>query len=233
MAGTIIITGANGSLAMPAVEHLLTHFPDFTLVLTVRNDSRDDVNTNALRGVVARFHDDGNARASIRKLDLSSLNAVHKFTEAIADEIFQGFLPPLASIVCNAYYWNLSHPLQMTVDGYEKSMQVCHIAHVALVLRLLGSFNLHGGRIVLFASDAHEPGKNSREVIPPSIPTQHKRLELLAKPTPDDATVADNTGYGFYRFANAKLAVTTWGHALNHHLEKASFKPHLFRRHTH
>ncbi|GAB1314671.1 hypothetical protein MFIFM68171_04881 [Madurella fahalii] len=147
MTGTIILTGANSSLAILAVEYLLTHFPIFTLVLTVRNDGDDNVHTKALRHVI-------------------------------------GSLPQLAGIVCNACYWNLLGTLEMTDDGYEKSMQVCHLAHVALVLRLLNSFGPDGGRIVLFASDAHEPGKNNLEVIPPSIPTNPEKLELLVTRRP-------------------------------------------------
>ncbi|KXX76234.1 WW domain-containing oxidoreductase [Madurella mycetomatis] len=218
MAGTIIFTGANGSVAIPAVEHLLTHSPNFTLVLTVRDDGDGDTNTKELRRVIAKHN--AYERASVRKLDLASLKAVHEFTDAIAAEVSQGSLPRLASVVCNAYYWNLLGPLELTGDGYEKSMQVCHLAHVALVLQLLNSFGSDGGRIVLFASDAHEPGKNNLEVIPPSIPTDPEKLEFLARPAPDDASVADNASHGFCRYATAKLAVVTWGHALNRRLEK-------------
>ena len=44
MAGTIIITGANGSLALPAVQHLLANYSNHALVLTVRNTLDADVN---------------------------------------------------------------------------------------------------------------------------------------------------------------------------------------------
>ena len=103
MAGTIVITGANSSLAIPAVQHLLTRYPDYDAVLTVRNTSDTDVNTKKLRDTISKYPD---AKASIRQLDLSDLSAVHGFASTIAAEIAGGTLPPFASIVCNAYYWN-------------------------------------------------------------------------------------------------------------------------------
>ena len=180
MAGTIIITGANGSLAIPAVQHLLSNYPNYTTVLAVRNTQDVDVNTKKLRETLKRYPD---AKSSIRKLDLANLSAVHDFANGIADEIADGILPPLASIVCNAYFWNLAGDAEMTVDGYEKTFQVNHLAHAALVLRLLGSFSPNGGRVVLFSSDAHWSGKNSLEKYPPAIPDN---LEMLVKPAADD-----------------------------------------------
>jgi len=63
---------------------------------------------------------------------------------------------------------------------------------VALVLRLLGHFGPEGGRVVVFASDAHWFGKNGLEKYPPVIPDD---LEQLVKPGPDKP--ADNMGRGF------------------------------------
>lgn len=217
MKGTILLTGANSSLAIPAVEHLLTNYPDFTAVLTVRNSSDNDTNTKKLRTTIAQHP---SAKTSIRELDLANLPAVHDFASSIAVEIAQDRLPPLASIVCNAYYWNLSRPAETTKDGYEKSFQVIHVAHAALVLRLLGSFAPNGGRVVLFSSDAHWPGKNSLEKYPPAIPND---LELLVKPAADEPL--DNFGRGFQRYAVSKLAMVMWMYALNRYLEKVCCSP--------
>jgi hypothetical protein len=85
-----------------------------------------------------------------------------------------------SSIVCNAFYWNLAGSPGKTADGFEKTFQVNHVAHVALVLLLLGSFShSHPGRVVLFSSDAHWPGKNSLAKIPPAMPED---LDLLVHP---------------------------------------------------
>ena len=216
MAGTVIITAANSSLAIPAVQHLLTKFPDYTAVLTVRDTTDTDINTKKLRATIAKVP---NARASIHQLDLAKLSAVNEFADGIAEKIQNGSLPPLASLICNAYYWNLVGEAETTVDGYEKSIQVSHLAHAALIFRLLGSFGSEGGRIVLFASDAHFPGKNGLEKYPPTLPDD---LELLVKPGPDKPV--DNLGRGFQRYANSKLAVVTWMYALNRYLEKVCYR---------
>ncbi|KAI0847235.1 NAD(P)-binding protein [Daldinia vernicosa] len=210
MTGTIIITGANGSVAIPAVRHLLNKYPDYTAVLTVRKTEDTDPNTKKLRETIAKFP---KAQTSIRQLDLANLTAVHDFASTIATEIAEKKLPPLASIVCNAYYWNLSGDPEFTTEGVEKAIQVNHISHVALVLRLLGSFRPEGGRIVLFTSNAHFPGKNGLEKYPPAIPDD---LDSLLKPKPD----ADKLGRGMNIYGNSKLAILMWGYALNRHLEK-------------
>ncbi|KAK1910854.1 hypothetical protein P3342_008734 [Pyrenophora teres f. teres] len=53
MAGTIPITGANGSLAIPTVEYLFRTYRQYTLVLTVRNEYVQDHNTLELHRVLA------------------------------------------------------------------------------------------------------------------------------------------------------------------------------------
>lgn len=214
MAGTILITGANGSMAFHTVRYLLKSAPEYTLLLTVRDASDGDQNTKALRDVVADRSQQ--TQVSIRQLDHSHLDSVHKLAQDVSKEIADGRLPRLASIVCNAYYWNLSRPLEKTDDGFEKTMQVTHLAHVALVLRLLDSFHPHqAGRIVQFSTDAIFPGKNGLEKIPPGIPDDP---ELLVRPPPDPKN--DTWAYGFQRYANTKLAAVMWIHALNRRLEK-------------
>ncbi|PYH90853.1 NAD(P)-binding protein [Aspergillus ellipticus CBS 707.79] len=214
MPGTIIITGANGSLAIPAVQHLLTKYSEYTAVLTVRNTSELDPNTGRLHEAIAPFK----SRTSVRRLNLSSLAEVKDFAQIVATEIASGTLPPLKSIICNAYYWNLAGEAETTDDDLDKTFQVNHISHAALVLRLLGSFRPSPGedlgRIVLFGSDAHWPGKNGLEKYPPTIPED---LEVLVKPPPKNDDLA---GRGFHQYALSKLAVIMWMYALNRHLSK-------------
>lgn len=221
MAGTIPITGANGSMAVHTVRYLLKNAPEYTLLLTVRDASDGDQNTKALRDVIAERSQQ--TQVSIRQLDHSHLDSVHKFAQDVSKEIADGRLPRLASIVCNAYYWNLSRPLEKTGDGFETTMQVTHLAHVALVLRLLDSFHpQQAGRIVQFSTDAIFPGRNGLEKIPPGIPDD---LELLAHPPPDPKN--DNWAHGFHRYANTKLAAVMWIHALNRRLEKDPNLKHI------
>ncbi|KAI0117949.1 hypothetical protein GGR51DRAFT_500621 [Nemania sp. FL0031] len=213
MAGTIIITGANGSVAVHAVRNILRKAPESTLVLTVRNTSDSDPNTKRLRETVNRFT---NARASIRELDLASLKAVKEFADTIAAEVIQEILPPLTAIVCNAFHWNLIAVPELTEDKLEKTIQVNHISHSVLVLGLLGSFGPEGGRIVLFTSDGHYPGRNSLERYPPGLPNDLDELVRVRHET-------DKQGRGFQNYANSKLAILMWTYALNRRLMKDKF----------
>lgn len=215
MANTIVITGANGSLAMPTIEYLLQHSPASTLVLTVRDASNRDANTRTLRNIIAKHP---KAHTSIRELDLAHLAAVHDFSRSIAAEIARGTLPHLSAIVSTAFYWNLVDPVQLSDDGYEKTIQVNYLSHFALILRLISSFQSEGGRIILFTSDGHEPGKNALEKIPPAVSSDLTQLQLLVKPG-EDAT-NDALGHGMYRYANSKLALVMFTHALNRRLQQ-------------
>lgn len=126
--------------------------PQYTAILTVRNASDDDLNTQHLRQVIARHPD---SRASIHQLDLASLDAVHGFASKISSAISARQYPPLRAIVGNAFYWDLVRDSELTVDNYDKTIQIGHISHVALILRLIGSFDHSGGRIVLVSSISH------------------------------------------------------------------------------
>ncbi|KAI1746058.1 hypothetical protein F4680DRAFT_9054 [Xylaria scruposa] len=208
MTGAIIMTGANGSVAVHAVQNLLSKAPDNALVLTVRNTSDSDINTRRLREVTTRSP---NSRVSIRKLDLASLEAVKEFAITISAEIMREKLPPLTAIVCNAFHWNMVADPELTEDGLEKTIQINHVSHSALVLRLLDSFGPQG-RVVLFTSNCHYPGRNGLEKYPPSIPDD---LDELSKAVP----AIDKQGRGFQRYANSKLAILMWAYALGRHLE--------------
>lgn len=210
MAGLVIFTGGNSSMAIPAAEYLLTNYPDYTVIFTVRDASHKDPNTKRLQDTIAKFPD---AKASIEPLDLASLSATHTFADAIIAGIETGQYPPISAIVANAYYWNLVGDPEITADGFDKTIQVSHISHAALVLRLLGSFNKDAGRVILISSDCHCPGRNPMEKYPPVIPED---MNMLVQPIIDN----DKSGQGYQRYATAKLALTTWMYALNRHLEK-------------
>lgn len=208
--GTIIFTGANSSLGFHAVEHILKKYGTYTAVLTVRDASSNDKNTNKLRNILLQYP---NVSASIHEVDLANLSSVRTFADTITAGVDSQKHPPIASIVCNAYYWNLVADSEITLDGFDKTFQVNHIAHAALLLRLLGSFGKTAGRIIHISSDSHWPGKNGMDVYPPSIPDD---LSLLLSPPTDE----DKNGRGYQRYATSKLVLTTWVHALNSHLQK-------------
>ncbi|TEY52431.1 hypothetical protein BOTCAL_0258g00010 [Botryotinia calthae] len=208
--GTVLLTGANSSLAIPSIEYLLTKYPNYTAVLTVRNPS--DENTQRLREILSNFPED---RSTIHTLDLGSFAAVESFAGVIEADITAGRLPPLAAIICNAFTWSISDGLKFTSDGYESSMAVNHLAHLAIVLRLLGSFRPDGGKIVILGSDSHYPGKSGLEMFPPNLPED---LELLVHPAPDKS--GEEVGRGFQRYGLSKAAAIMGMYQLNKRLSK-------------
>ncbi|KAK8017788.1 short-chain dehydrogenase [Apiospora rasikravindrae] len=213
--GLLIFTGANSSLGIAAADYALRTYPTYTVIFTVRDASDPDPNTERLRHTIS-LHP--NAKGFVLALDLASLTTTHAFADTVISGIQNGQYPPIASIVCNAYYCNLTAGPELTVDGYDKVFQVGHIAHSALVLRLLGSFReTSAGRVVMLTSDSHWPGKNAMEKYPPILSDD---MERLVKPSmePDP----DKQGRGYQRYATTKLAITIWMYALNDHLEKDS-----------
>ncbi|KAL4787282.1 hypothetical protein BJX76DRAFT_354230 [Aspergillus varians] len=208
MTGTILITGANSSLATKTIKLLHTKHPNYTLLLTACSPQ-----TITIDQPKSKPNPYPNPNIITRKLDLSSLPAVHAFATTIATEIQTGKLPPLSSIIATASYWNLRTEPELTADGYEKTFQINHIAHAALILRLLGYFDREsGGHVVLFSCDAHWPGKCGLERYLPAIPEvldelvhmNDKPMELGAAKA---KAKADHLGRGFQRYANSKLAV--------------------------
>ncbi|KAK6612489.1 putative short-chain dehydrogenase [Botrytis cinerea] len=188
--GTVLLTGANSSLAIPSIEYLLTKYANYTVVLTVRNPS--DENTQRLREILSNFPED---RSTIHTLDLGSLAAVESFAGVIEADITAGRLPPLAAIICNAFTWSISDGLKFTSDNYESSMAVNHLAHLAIILRLLGSFRPDG--------------------VSPNLPED---LELLVHPAPDKS--GEEVGRGFQRYGLSKAAAIMGMYQLNKRLSK-------------
>lgn len=212
MTGSIVLTGANGSVGLHAADRLLKQYPQFTVLFTVRNAAETDVNTRNLQGVIKRYPQ---AKASIHQVDLANLSSVHEF----ADKVATGSYPPLKAIICSAAYWNLVGDTELTVDGFDKSMQVGHIAHVALVMRLIDRFGSDGGRIVLFSSIGHYRKPNNITSLLPDLPED---LNKLNHPPIDE----DKQGRGFQRYSNGKLMATTWMYPLNHYLEQVGLDSH-------
>lgn len=214
MGGTVLITGANGTLALEYVRAMLISYPQYTIVATVRNSStKTDPNTAKLQDIIDQYP---KTTVIIQQLDLGKLADVRAVAEKLAGRIASGELPRLSAIVCNAATWSLEAGQKFTPDGLEATFQVCHLAHYLLVLKLLGSMDPKSGRIIMLGSITHYPEKkNPLSAFRPEFPTDMARL---AKPPPDlPEEVHDR---GFQRYATAKLANVTFMHDLNSRLEK-------------
>ncbi|KAG6901995.1 hypothetical protein C0995_005795 [Termitomyces sp. Mi166 len=209
--GTIVLTGANGTLGLAFVVEMLEGYPNYHLVLTVRNDRKTDVNTAKLYTMLSQFP---KAKFTIHTLDLASLNSVLSFASLLTLQVSSGALRPISAIVCNAFAWSLMSGPEFTGDGFELSFQVNYLAHFVLVLQLLKSMDTHG-RVVGLSSDSHGPGGSHAEVFPPAFPED---LEVLAKPPADKP--GEEVGRGFQRYAVSKLCVVMFIYELNRRLQK-------------
>jgi NAD(P)-dependent dehydrogenase (short-subunit alcohol dehydrogenase family) len=213
MTGTILFTGANGSLAIPAVEYLRSRYPNFAVILTVRDDSDQNTNTVALRKVIARHPD---INVSIRKLDLGSLKEAQSFSEALRSEIEEKKLPRIATIICNAMTWKLSGGPALTADGFESAMAINHLSQFAMVLRLLSAMDTQRGRVVFLGSEAHRPEKAG---LSQGFPTKLLAdLDALVHPPQDEK--GKELDQGFRRYALSKLFIVMVAYELNRRLKE-------------
>jgi NAD(P)-dependent dehydrogenase (short-subunit alcohol dehydrogenase family) len=214
MTGTVLITGANGTLALGFVEAFLAQYPQHTLVATVRNTSPEkDPNTAKLMQLIAKHP---GADVHVEALDLGNLAGVRSYADKLAARVSCKKLPRIVAIVCNAATWSLGNGQRFTSDGYEASFQVNHLSHYLLVLKLLGSMNMTSGRIVMLGSIVHYPEKRS----PLSSLAAHipDNMEELLKPGPDPAGLVHDRGW--QRYGSSKLANVIFAEDLNSRLQQ-------------
>lgn len=216
MTGTVIITGASGSLAIATIQELLSKYPSLTVLGTVRDVTKLPKSPSLLRleEIASRYPP---GRFITWNLDLGSLSEVQSFAEEISKQVESGELPSICAIVCNAFTWSLDGQ-KFTRDHYESTFQVDHLAHFVLVLRLLRSMNRENGRIVMLSSEVHDPqNQNPLSELGAELPV-NARLEELIKPHADDPGKEHDMGWR--RYANSKLANVMFMESLNKRLQK-------------
>ena len=221
MGDTVVITGANGSLALGFVDSFLARYPQHTLIATVRNPSPEkDHNTAKLMQLISEH---SSSKVLIETLDLGSLASVRLFAEKLNNRISSRELPRISAIVCNAATLSLEAGQKFTSDGYEATFQVCHLSHYLLVLKLLESMNFASGRIVMLGSITHYPEKpNPLSSLRAGIP---ENTEDLVKPSPDLLSLVHDRG--FQRYGTAKLANVIFAEDLNKRLQMVQWKSSL------
>ncbi|PWY71357.1 short chain dehydrogenase/reductase SDR [Aspergillus eucalypticola CBS 122712] len=214
MDGTVLITGANGSLALGSIQALLSLHPQKAIIGTVRNTSPEhDSNTAKLLNLVSGYP---KANFHLEALDLGNLASVRSFADQLADNITPKKLPPISAIICNAATFSFEAGQVFTTDGYEATFQVCHLSHYLLILKLLDSMNKASGRIVLLGSVTHYPEKpNPLCSLRPGFP---ENMDDLVRPPPDPADLVHDKG--FQRYGTAKLANVTLAMYLNRRLKE-------------
>ena len=126
-------------------------------------------------------------------VDLASLASVRHFSEEVVRRLEGSFIDVL---ILNAGV-NLPTDEQRTIDGFETTFAVNHLAHY-LILRNLSPHLAVGARVVVTTSDTHDPKINR---LAPPVGVDAKRL---ARPEPG----ADRDGpfkRGFRAYSTSKL----------------------------
>lgn len=168
---TIVMTGGTCGLGVVAARQIAA-VPDARLLIGVRGNKPSP--------------------SMSFPLDLASLDRVRKFTQAVSDALGEA---PIDVLVLNAgtQFANID---QRTVDGFETTFAVNHLAHY-LLLRLLEPKLSEGAIVVLTTSDTHDPQVN------PMAAPKGLELGLLAHPQPTRTP----TGFmdGFRAYSASKL----------------------------
>lgn len=154
--GTILLTGANGSLGNAIASKILSS-PDLATsyhgLYTVRRvDRAAALDSLLLRN--ASTQQQQHAHETVA-LDLSRLESVREVARNINERVAAGLLPPLRAIILNAAYQE--HTTQdFSPDGFDMTFQCNYLSHWLLVLLLLQSLDKEHGRVVVLGSWSHE-----------------------------------------------------------------------------
>lgn len=97
-------------------------------------------------------------------MDLASLTSVRTFAADLVARIEAGTLPPFPAVVCNAGV-QAGASMTTTEDGYESTFGVNHLAHFLLVEQLRPVLTAPA-RVVVVASDAHDPASKAGVAVP-------------------------------------------------------------------
>jgi WW domain-containing oxidoreductase len=216
MAGTVIITGATGSLALEAVHQLLIAHPSLTVIGTVRNATKTPKSPQLLR-LEELSRQNPSSKLTIKNVDLSSISDVRAFANEITGLVESNELPPISAIICNAFTWSLDGQ-RLSKDQMENTFQVNHLSHFLLVLKLLRSMDPENGRVIMLSSEVHDPEhSNLLAKLGAELPSDDN-LNSLIKPVPDAAGTEHDMGWR--RYANSKLANVMFMHSLNERLQQ-------------
>ncbi|KAK8074575.1 short-chain dehydrogenase [Apiospora hydei] len=155
--GTILLTGANGSLGRAIVSGIVSS-PEFAAyhgVYTVRNASAaaglKDILDNTRQNAPHPPH-----KQDIMSLDLSGLANVREFAAKFNAAVASGEIPPVRVLILNAG-WQEFTTQTWTDDGFDMTFMTNYLGHWLLALLLLQSMDREAGKVVVVGSLAHDP----------------------------------------------------------------------------
>lgn len=139
-----VITGANSGLGLEATKVLAQK--GATVVMACRTVEKAEAVAAPIREGARQ------ARLEVMALDLSSLDSVGRFADALASRF-----PRVDVLMNNAGVMAL--PYRKTADGFEMQFGTNHLGHYALTARVLPLLEANGrARVVSVSSMAHRMG---------------------------------------------------------------------------
>lgn len=158
--GTIILTGANGSLGstmaaqIASTPELAAHHGIYAV--------RDAGSAPALRSALAKAKAASPHAHDIISLNLADLSSVRATAAAINSRVAAGEIPPVRALVLNAGYLEFtSQSWTAAADGdagrFDMTFASNYLGHWLLTALLLGSMDPEGARVVVVGSESHDP----------------------------------------------------------------------------
>lgn len=138
-------------------------------------------------------------------LDLTTLESVRRFATSVRERLGR---TPIDALVLNA---GVIRPDAdgRTVDGFETTFAVNHLAHYLLVRLLLPAL-AENGSVVLTASGTHDPATRSGPA-----PPRHAEAELLAHPERDPGRDPSARRAGQQAYTASKLCTVLTARSLS------------------
>lgn len=156
--GTILITGANGSLGSKMVSQIAST-PELAAYHGLYA-VRDANHAPALRSALAQKQQQHHShKHEIISLDLADLDSVRAVAGTISARVAAGEIPPIRALFLNAGYLEFTAQTWTTpgAGGFDMTFASNYLGHWLLTVLLLGSMDREQGRIVVVGSEAHDP----------------------------------------------------------------------------
>lgn len=156
--GTVIITGANGSLGSRIALKIAREHPFVHLLLTTR-----DVWSKDVANISEQIRSLGPRSFEIAKLDLASFHSIRKFTNNTVHRVRSGDLPSVQVLInCAAIASFKADPL--TEDGLDLVYQTNCLGPFLLTVNLLealrANYGQNGSRVINIGSSMMSLGRS-------------------------------------------------------------------------
>ena len=157
--GTILLTGANGSLGSKMASQIAStpELAAYHGLYAVRDAQNAPVLRSALAAQQQKQQYASPSHAhDIISLDLTDLSSVRAVAGDLNARVTAGEIPPIRALILNAGYLEFTAQT-WTAGGFDLAFASNYLGHWLLTLLLLGSMDREEGRVVVVGSEAHDP----------------------------------------------------------------------------